>query len=227
MTTLLMLLALAGSDDTVFTESRVIDELHHVNQTQRSLGALAKQRGGSEPLRKLAEQLVSDHQKLDAKVLSYAKAHQLRVDEQGSRAEAGVSEEQIGDSKLTAPGAPGGSSSTNRSGSKTGTATPNSYSDKSQLPGAAYERSGSDPRTLADENVPKPKDDALRNLQGAEFDAKFLSDVVTTADRTLNRLQSWKGLGNKTLDALIDDGIKVLGTHRDRAQQLQKKVPVT
>jgi len=68
--------------------------------------------------------------------------------------------------------------------------------------------------------------DALRNLQGAEFDSQFLSDVVDGSQKAIDRLQGWKGqAGDKKLDDLIDKSVKLLQTDVKDAQKLQQRTP--
>ena len=67
--------------------------------------------------------------------------------------------------------------------------------------------------------------DDLKNLQGAEFDAAFLTNVSEASQRSLDRLQGWKGQGNKKLDLLIDKSVRVIGDHLKEAERLQQKVP--
>lgn len=67
--------------------------------------------------------------------------------------------------------------------------------------------------------------DELKNLQGAEFDGQFLSNVVDASQRSLERLNGWKGQGDKKLNVLIDRAIKVIGDHQREAERLQQKIP--
>ena len=67
--------------------------------------------------------------------------------------------------------------------------------------------------------------DELKDLQGSEFDSQFLSNVLETSERSLTRLQGWKGQGDKKLNVLIDRAIKVIGDHQKEAQRLQQKIP--
>lgn len=67
--------------------------------------------------------------------------------------------------------------------------------------------------------------DELKNLQGPEFDAQFLSNVSEASQRSLDRLQGWKGQGNKKLDLLIDKAVRMIGDHQKEAERLQQKVP--
>jgi predicted outer membrane protein len=65
----------------------------------------------------------------------------------------------------------------------------------------------------------------LKSLQGSEFDSRFLSTVVDNADQAISRLQGFKGQGDKKLDRLIDQSVKLLQNHRDDAQKLQQRTP--
>ncbi len=67
--------------------------------------------------------------------------------------------------------------------------------------------------------------DELKNLQGAEFDTQFLSNVVDASQRSLDTLNGWKGQGDKKLNVLIDRAIKVIGDHQREAERLQQKIP--
>lgn len=144
-----------------FSDAKVINKLHHVDTLNTELGSLAKQRGGTDKIRKLGDRMAKDHQKLEAQVSAYAKDRGLtfedelqRVTVTGdsrdlSRGATGGKDDVSGSGAaapggLTAPGNPGGSNATNRNAAQMGTATPNSYSTPGTGgPGAAYEQSGS------------------------------------------------------------------------------------
>lgn len=69
------------------------------------------------------------------------------------------------------------------------------------------------------------KIDELKNLQGPEFDAAFLTNVIEASQSSLEKLQGWKGQGDKKLDLLIDKSVRMIGDHLKEAQRLQQKVP--
>ena len=69
------------------------------------------------------------------------------------------------------------------------------------------------------------EEEDLKNLQGSEFDTRFLSTVVESADKSISRLQGFKGQGDKKLDKLIDQSVQLLEDHRDEAQKLQQRTP--
>jgi len=356
----------SNTDQQPFSQAKVVNKIHHADNMNIQLGQLAQTRAGTDKIRSFGKKLVSDHQKLDQQVLSYAKDNGITLDQygksgssgtdlgsgqqndKGSSSSIGAGSGSVGSSGNSAAmggkddqsgsgavasgdvndqGNPGGSSAVNRNGSEMGTTTPNSYGGVAKSgPGSAYEKSGSTGRAAdgragstygstnngavgsgmasagqtgtefsgigngrdnakglnngvgsnsgidnngnaastrggtvvgtndstnsknsgpgADSNIGSAssgssvdssgmsmrgdlsqKLDALRNLQGAEFDAQFLSNVIDGSQRAIDRLQGWRGQGDKKLDSLIDKSVKVLQGDVKDAQKLQQRVP--
>jgi predicted outer membrane protein len=237
-----------------FSDSKAVNKLHHVNAMNIDLGTLAQSRASTDKVKKFGERLVKDHQRLDTQITQYAKDKGINLDEVsmattppvgGKNDESASGAAAPGD--MNAPGNPGGSSDTNRGGSAMGTHQPNSYGDSSpsgtgstaanQPAESGSERAGmgqgssSSTVSSADDKEQmkqrhQAKLDALRNLQGSEFDSQFLSDVIDGSQRAIDRLQGWKGQAvDKKLDDLINKQVNLLQTDVKDAQKLQQRTP--
>lgn len=193
-----------------FSKAKVVQKIDQIGKKHVELGNLAKARGSSDEIRRFGNQLVKDGESLAKDVSKYAKDKPInlaaapyaesatRPERTGTLGGTGHDETMPGrDTSLSTPPLPG-----------------HDRSDQYGQPGMP---------PLAGELEPKLSE--LRNLQGIEFDSRFLSNVVDGSERALTQLNGWKGQGDEGLDKLIDRGVKMIGDAQREALRLQGKIP--
>lgn len=212
------------SDNDAFSVNKVVDKLHRVNEKTIEYGSLAQKRGSDDAIRKFGAKLVKDHQGLDKAVLSFAKSNSIQI---------GAATKDYGAMTGGAMGSSGSDFDSSGSVDRTGAYDRTGTTDRT----GAQARSDTQPGTVSDgtpaiegdqqaakQQEQQAKLDDLANLQGSEFDSKFLSNIIDGAQRTTEKLTLWKGQ-DKKVDALIDRSLKLLSDHEKEARKLNTRVP--
>jgi len=189
-----------GADQT--REAAVLGMLHKSNQDEIAMANLAKDKSSNKAVKDYADMIISDHKKADDEVMSFAKAHNLDI-QQGLQA----AHQKMEESKQAAQSREVQTPTGERSQAMPGA-----------MPGAGTGGGGH-----AAEH--KKALDQLSKLNGPEFDRQF---VKTMADDHRKVIEHLNSVRSKSTDAqfaqLIDKLLPTLQKHENTAVQLENKL---
>lgn len=188
------------------SREQLVGKLHQKNLKYIELGNLARTTGSSSVVRAFGQQLVTEHEKLDAQVNEYAKANNLTlVAEEISTAPAKAALNQARADVDQGGGAevlPGG--------------IPQTTTDR--LKDDAPVSIGIDEQVRKDQK--RAELDALRTTTGPDFDRQFFTVVRETSSDMVKVLTNARlNTTDKKLTQLID---RAIGTYKAHARDLEK-----
>jgi putative membrane protein len=174
---------------------KVVSFIHQANLQEIEAAKLAQAKSSSQSVKDFAAQMVTDHQKADDQVRSYAQKHNIDLDTLLQRLRQGRQDQVELD----------------RRAKSVGSATGEWAFTSEQLVRAKSD----DDQTL----------DTLRTLDGAAFDREFVSAMVDGHQKVIDRLTGVRDRSiDPDLRSLIVDLLPSIKHHLEMAQALQETV---
>jgi predicted outer membrane protein len=228
---------------------KAVQQLHKVNALEIALGALARERAASEPVRAYGKELVESHQAADKKLADFASRHGFAIvpsptsasarDTLPSGTDTAVSD-RVPPAAMPSPDltnsatGPAGTG-TGNSGPATISGTVTSPRTTGTSPPAAATATRTD-RTMGGDTTASDASStsdidaegrrtlaALQRLEGDKFDRQFLTTMVRGHSKALSDIKGFeKQQKNTDIANLLGDARTMVEHHLDRARALQR-----
>ena len=189
---------------------QVLTEIHKVNTKEIALGRLAQTKAESQAVKDYAQQLVSDHESADKKVMDFATSKNIML-----ATTVGTVREQP--TTATDVGVRTGTGTT-------GTATATTGTGAGVATGSTT-ASATDANAGADQLDPEGRRvySKLDKLEGPKFEKAFLTEMVRGHSKTLAKVKgAEKRAQNAELKLLLGDISGSVQMHLDKAKELQR-----
>jgi predicted outer membrane protein len=119
-------------------------------------------------------------------------------------------------------GTTGSTGSTTQTGTANDTRTGTNNTDLGT--GSSDTRMGSTTGSSDTMEMQDTRWDRLRTLKGAEFDSEYLSMTAEGARKNISVLEGARIKGDRKLDKVIDQAVRIFRDHQDQAEKLQRDI---
>jgi predicted outer membrane protein len=200
---------------------RILTDIHNVNALEITLGRLAQQKAESQTIKDYAQQLITDHESADRKVLDFANTNNILLTaNMPATAAPGTTASDAG----TRTGTMGTTGTGTTAGANPAATTGNTPATAGTTPGAASDAGRASDASLTElDAAGRRAVTKLEKLEGAKFEKAFLTEMVKGHSKTLGKLKgAEKQAKNTELKTLLGDLRTSVQMHLDRAKELQR-----